>query len=167
MIKKGEGLVASRKYCPKCNLAHNLCECEAIEELNESCQEVSDSVGNVDDDDLELPSDEEGEQQASLEESFDFIKDQFESMGARVSNFIGKFPTWLFTNRLVSGAYMLCNARKFLTFEKKARRGVGFSMLSTLTACTMFEQTNSLMCGGIVLGSHALMYGGLLAKWRT
>ena len=37
LIKKGEGLVASRKYCPKCNLAHNLCECEAIEELNESC----------------------------------------------------------------------------------------------------------------------------------
>jgi hypothetical protein len=166
LIKKGEGLVASRKYCPECNLAHNLCECEAIRELD-FCLAARDIVGGVDNDDLELLSDEEGEQQASLEESFDFIKDQFESMGARVSNFVGKFPTWLFTNRLVSGAYMLCNARRFLTFEKKARRGVGFSMLSTLTACTMFEQTNSLMCGGIVLGSHALMYGGLLAKWRN
>jgi len=140
LIKKGEGLVASRKYCLKCNLAHNLCECEVNED---------------------------GEQQASLGESFESIKDQFEVMGAHISNFLGKFPTWLFTNRLVSGAYMLCNARKFLTFEKKARRGVGFSMLSTLTVCTMFEQTNSLMCGGIVLGSHALMYGGLLAKWRN
>jgi hypothetical protein len=166
LIKKGEGLVASRKYCPECNLAHNLCECEAIPEL-EFCSGVGDIVGDVDDDDLELLSDEEGEQQASMEESFDFIKDQFESMGARVSNFVGKFPTWLFTNRLVSGAYMLCNARRFLTFEKKARRGVGFSMLSTLTACTMFEQTNSLICGGIVLGFYALIYGGLLAKWRN
>jgi hypothetical protein len=142
LIKKGEGLVASRRYCESCNLAHNLCECEGDDE-------------------------DEGEQQASLEESFDFIKDQFESMGASVSNFVGKFPTWLFTNRLVSGAYMLCNARKFLTFEKKARRGVGFSLLSTLTACTMFEQTNTLMCGGALLGSHALLYGGLLAKWRN
>lgn len=140
LIKKGEGLVASRKYCPKCNLAHNLCECEAIEG---------------------------SERQASLEESFDFIKDQFESMGASLSNFVGKCPTWLFTNRLVLGAYMLCNARNFLTFEKKARRGIIYSTLLSAIVCAMCEHTNSLICGGIVLGFHALIYGGLLAKWRN
>jgi len=157
LIRKGEGLVASRKYCESCNLAHNLCECEAMAEIDEFCREVSDLVGDVESDD---------EEQASMEESFDFIKAQFDSMGARVSNFLVKLPTWLFTNKLVSGAYMLCNARKFLTFEKNARRGVGCSLLSTMAVCTMYKQTNTLACGGIILGSHVLLYGGLLAKWR-
>jgi ABC-type oligopeptide transport system ATPase subunit len=165
LISKSEGLVASRKYCKTCYLAHDLCECEPIaeDELEISVSDASD----VDDDDLEFASDEEGEQQASLEESFDFIKDQFESMGAHVSNFVGKFPTWLYTNRLVSRAYVLCNARRFLTFEKKARRGVSFSTLLFLIACSRKRKTNTLMCGGIVLSSHALVYGGLLAKWRN
>jgi len=160
LITKGESLVSSRRYCPHCKLAHTLCDCEAIAEINQFCAEVRDFMGDVD-------SDDEDEQQASMEESFDFIKDQFESMGPRVSNFVGKFPTWLFTNRLVSSAYMLCNARKFLNFEKRARRGISVSLLSSLTACSMFEQINSLMCGGIILGLHALVYGGLLAKWRN
>jgi hypothetical protein len=179
LIRKGEGLVASRKYCETCNLAHNLCECEAIAELDELCSELREIVGDVDDDNSEvcLPCDhddecdrkndgENDEQQASLEESFDFIKDQFESMGVRLSNFLGRFPTWFFTNRLVSGAYMFCNARSFLTFERTARRKVGISLLSALTACTLTERTNTLMCGGALLGSHALLYAGLLARWR-
>lgn len=138
LIAKGEGLVASRRYCTACNLAHNLCACEAADE-----------------------------NQTSVVESFEFVREQFDTMGVRLSNFVGKFPTWLFTNRLVSGAYMICNARRFLSFEKRARKGVGFSLISTFSVCTLFERTNTLSCGSIVLGSHLLMYGGLLAKWRN
>lgn len=161
LIAKGEGLVASRRYCPTCNLAHTLCECEAIEEIDEFCRDVRDVVGEIDSDD-----EEEGEPQASLEESFEFIKDQFESMGARTSNFVGRFPTWLFTNRFVAWVYMLCHARQFVVFERTIRWAVLYSLLSTMIACSFIEQTNVLFCGVAILAIHIYAYGALLARWR-
>ena len=137
LIKKGEGLVASRRYCSTCNLAHTFCKCEVITE-----------------------------HQSSLEESFDFIKDQFESMGARTSNALGNLPTWLFTNKLITRTYLLCNARGFLVFERKVRNGVSFSLLSFLAVVSLFECINSILLGGAITLFHMLIYGSLLARWR-
>jgi hypothetical protein len=178
LIEKGENLVPSRRYCPDCRLAHDLCECVEIKEAKERDRIESEEMKEREEFYNELSADAEeeftemeffdaeDEQQASLEESFEFIRDQFEALGARTSNFLGRFPTWLFTNRLVSWAYLCCNARNFLIFERRARWGTAFSLISVSIACILVEQTNNYICGGALIGAHALMYGSVLAKWR-
>ncbi len=159
LIRKGEGLVASRKYCDKCNLAHTLCECPIIEPV------VVDTVEGGEQ--PTPPQNNEGSvQQASIEDCFDFIKDQFESMGDVLANFLGKVPHWFFTNRFVFWAYMLFNAREFRTFERRTRYGVISSLVQVIILSTFFEQSNTLMWGVTVFGFHALVYVSLLAAWR-
>jgi len=110
---------------------------------------------------------EHDEKQASLEETFDFLRRQFDSMGAGLSNFLGKLPTWCFTNRLISIIYMLINIRHFLLYEKRVRKVVGLSLTLMFAVCYFLNCIHSFLCGGVLLSSHALMYGALLAKWRN
>lgn len=159
LIKKGEGLVASRCYCKRCNLAKDLCECEPIEELEELCNEVRDIIGGEDYLD-------EDEVQALLEESFDFINRQFSAMGAKTSNFLSNVPTWLFTNKLVSSIYLFSNAREFLKFEKRTRYGIGCSLLFWLVICSLFSRTNTFVFGGMTTITHLIIYASMLARWR-
>jgi len=181
---------ASHAHCPECYLPSAAgCDCSQTGENEDNNSNNSDDT--ADDVDylkaLELIRDnipatpqnlklvqflfsnweEEDEKQASFEETFDFLRTQFDSMGAGLSNFLGKVPTWCFTNRLISTIYMLINVRHFLLYEKRVRKVVGLSFTMMFAACYFLDCIHSFVCGGVLLSSHALMYGGLLAKWRN
>jgi hypothetical protein len=158
LIRKGENLVASRNYCPDCHLSATLCECEQIAELDKFCEECRDLMGDA--------SDDEDEQQASIQESFEHIKTQFDAMGARSANFLGRVPTWCFTNKVVTKLYFALNVREFLTFEQSVRKSLVFTLFWCLAACARLGQVNSLVYSGFAMLSHFIIYGSLLARWR-
>jgi hypothetical protein len=141
LITKGEGLVASRKYCAECKLAHTLCEC------------------------VPIPVEEESEHQALCQDTFEFIRVQFDAMGDKFSNFLGFLPTYLFSNKIVLYLYMFFNVRSFLAFERSVRR----ILLSTLLFCMIsFSYCDCFRFSStfVLSAYHILLYLGLLAKWR-
>lgn len=165
LIVKGEGLVASRRYCNVCKLAHDVCECEAIGELDKFCQEVRDIVGDVDDDDLESLSDED-EQQASLEETFDFVREQFENIGRRTNQLLAAIPDYMFMNPVVTRAYLLCYGREFLSYERTVRYMTVFSLCCFWLATICSSCFQKAFVPLLELFVHLLFYYSMLARWR-
>jgi len=110
----------------------------------------------------------EDEQQASLQETFDFIRTQFENMGARRANWLGRVPTWFFTNKVVVKIYLLCNVRQFARYHQRVRKWLCITMLASF-AVVLFtlSGTDLLRAISCITGLHGWLYIGLLAKWRN
>lgn len=153
IVRRGESLVASRNYCPNCNLASDICEC---------CE--------LDDDDDDVPEletvTEEMEKQASYEETFESISAQFTAMGDRTSTYLSTIPSFCFDNRVVRNVYLLCFAREFIQFERTTRYGCLMSLFVNLLAFHCFSFSVCALVPIILLCFHAMFYMCLLAKWR-
>lgn len=192
LISKGEGLVASRKYCETCLRAHDICSCALDQELAEfqidpiseqkkvkhirRCETCwqSPCVCDVDIDVDESLDDlkkmgliaEEDEEQVSREETFEFVTSQFEAMGTRTNNFLSALPNWLFMNSLVRSCFLAIHAREFVAFERTIR----WATLMSLT--TIWCATMSSACFNVAIVAigelfiHILFYFAMLAKWR-
>lgn len=162
LIAKGEGLVASRKYCKKCLRAHDVCSCAVDEQ----------SICKL------APIPEDDEEQVSYEETFEFVSSQFEAMGTTTCNLLGTLPNWFFMNSFVRYCYLAICARDFVAYEKSVRRTTFLSLF--IFCCVTFllipllrEDIFSTFCqlrtfssALLYLVAHFLFYIAMLAKWR-
>lgn len=161
LIQKGEGLVASRCYCPTCKLAQSICSCEIDAELTEfSSSLMSDLQG------FGFTDEEEDEEQASFEETFDCVRAQFESIGGWTNQFLALIPNWLFMNPVITRAYLLCHGREFLQYERTVRCATLMSLfvfwLATICS-SCFQRAFVPICE---LALHLFFYYAMLARWR-
>lgn len=148
IVKKGEGLVLSRKYCSDCLLAHDLCECPGdivADEAHDLFHECT-------------------EEQASITETFAFVSSQFIAMGATTSQRLSLVPEFIFNNRLTRTCYLLFCAREFIRYEKSTRWACFLSCffissILKLTSCCVYAILSVLLL-------HIILYVSLLAKWR-
>lgn len=154
LIAKGEGLVASRRYCSECKLAHDICSCDIDSELNTLVDDLRDMNENID------------EEQASCEETFDFVRQQFENIGERTNQFLAFVPNCMFMNPLVSRVYLLYHVREFVQYERTVR----YLTLSSLMCFWLATIFSSFFQWAFVplleLFLHILFYYCMLARWR-
>lgn len=124
LISKGEGLVLSRRYCKHCNLAHDICECITIDDkvVCELCQCIETEDGTS------CCAKHYGNQ-ASCEESFDFVRTQFESIGWKTNQFLALIPDWMISNYIIDHAYVFCHCQEFMRYECSARYTTVLSLL--------------------------------------
>lgn len=140
IVAKGEGLVESRNYCSKCNLAHDLCECEPESDL-------------------------EFEKQALFGLSFDFIRNQFDYMSGWRLNMTSYIPTRALALRLVQWLYMYYHRDDLRVYESRIRRDSGILFLSSLLF-SLLTHITSIHLVIMLLTLHLLCYIIMLAKWK-
>lgn len=197
LIAKGEGLVASRRYCKTCLRAHDVCSCDIDRDLQAFIKEepsipvtspllhicpickFNRDVCSCGEDDIDLsqinavldatcfPIEEEDEEQVSKEETFEFVAAQFEAMGSRTCTFLENVPNWLFANSLVRYCYLAMHTREFLRYERTVRWAV-LSSLITVWLATSFSRTFQFAFIPICeFLVHVLFYIAMIAKWRN
>ncbi len=156
LIKKGEGLVASRKYCSACKRAHDICSCDIdrdLEELNSELRAL-------------CPLMEEYEEQVSMEETFEFVSTQFEAIGIRTNQLLGALPNCFFMNSVVSHFFLLLNAREFIAYERSVRWGTCMSLFVFWFATIFSSSLQYAFVPVCELIFHICIYVALLARWR-
>jgi len=161
LIQKGEGLVASRCYCPTCKLAQSICSCEIDAEITEFSSSLMSELQG-----FGFTDEEEDEEQASFEETFDWVRTQFESIGGRTNQFLALMPNWVFMNPVITRAYLLCHGREFLQYERTVRYATLMSLfvfwLATICS-SCFQWAFVPICE---LALHLFFYYAMLARWR-
>jgi hypothetical protein len=105
------------------------------------------------------------EQQASLEDSFDYISSQFEFMGYFMDYCLGLIPHYFCENAFVKAAYLCVNARSFLDCEKSTRCALCCSLLTTLIGLFVVG-ISSFLPNFIVCVLHLVLYMSMLSCWR-
>lgn len=97
IIRKSENLVASRKYCSACRLAHTLCECEPEVDVDKS------------------------EEQVSVQETFEYLNAQMESIGMVTHRICDAIPYYFVRHPLVQTLYLISYHREFRAYERRMR----------------------------------------------
>ncbi len=156
LISKGEGLVASRKYCKTCLRAHDICSCDIDRDLEKFNIEVQEFLGIIDD-----------EEQVSAEETFEFVASQFEAMGVYTSNFLGSLPDWFVTNPIVRNCYLAIHAREFIRYERTVRWATLISLIAFWCATILSSSFHHALISIVELIFHVIFYLSMLAKWRN
>jgi Ca2+/Na+ antiporter len=136
IVAKGEGLVASRNYCPKCNLAQDLCECT-----------------------------EDFEKQAMCDLSFEYIRDQFDFMSGWRMYLASCVPSFAMALRSVQWLYMYYHLSDLRVYESKIRRDLGIMFfLSLFLSLSMHVESCTMVI--VLLVAHLFCYVVMLAKWK-
>lgn len=161
VVRKGQRLVESRMYCSDCKLASDLCLCyeEAFSDIHQGCQEIEDELAA-------MGVFAEFEEQTSVEDTLDFISQQFTDMGRMTNVILPLIPHCFFNNRVIQAIYLACFAREFLRVERTVRWGVVFSFICFSMAFLFAQAHVNTLYAILLFPVHIFVYYSVLAKWR-
>lgn len=106
------------------------------------------------------------ENQASFEESFEFIRTQLDNIGDMTHRMLNFVPNRISNNSLIKNLYCMCNYRDLMTFEKKLRGTLIFTFLMSFIVLTSLNQIQILLLSAMSTLLHLFLYVGTLSKWR-
>lgn len=108
----------------------------------------------------------ETEEQVSMAETYEFLRDQIDSIGNGMNSILNYLPRKVFLNNLITNLYCLLNVRSLIAFERKLRRILLAVYLLTFFLSAKLERYQVISLMALSTMFHALMYVGLLGRWR-
>lgn len=151
LITKGEALVESRKYCPKCLRGKGVCDCAECEEL------LKDFEFN-----LYVPEDDE--EQVSFEETFEYVSRQLD-MASRIVAYV---PTSYmnYNNKITNYLYLSLNYREFVRFERTLRYLIIISCALFGSLLIYHVDMLSILFFTLLIALHIYIYVSTILYWR-
>jgi hypothetical protein len=142
LVKRAEGLIASRHYCKTCFLCSDLCECIVPE-----------------------PIVEETEKQSSLSETFEHLQSQMLAVPSYLSYCIEGVPAAVVSSPLVRKCYLLYHGKDFLEVEYQARCDFAQLYLGMIFMLLLSQNFTFFYCFAFFVFCF-ISYLTVLAKWR-